>query len=114
MSSPIPIAAVTKKKNEREPRRFTFLKVGYFTLLTIIAERNTSNTGSANFQSPFAKSRSSIQIRKYVMLATKPAAAGMGKPTNSLDCSGSPFFWRSSYIADRQLKRASRSAPQIT
>ena len=65
------------------------LKVGYFTLLTIIAERNTSNAGNAYcaYRQPTLSRcpASRIHIRKTVIEATNPAAAGMGKPTNSLE-----------------------------
>ena len=50
--------------------------------------------------------RSSSHIRNKVNEATKPAAAGMGKPRNSLPPPPPG-------MAARQLKRASRNAPQM-
>src|SRR5258706_15318252 len=88
---------------ERRPRD---LKLGYFTVLTIIAERNTSTTGSRYEALPRVLSFSLSWIIKSVSEATRPAAEGMGKPRKS--------FWPGRLgCALRQLKRARRNAPQI-
>src|ERR1700677_918688 len=91
----------------RRARKSNVLNDGYFTSLTIITERNKSRPGSTYFQGPLERSRSvwSPHNRKNVSEATSPAAAGMGKPRNSLPPPPD--------MADRQLNRARRRAPQI-
>src|SRR5437899_1966153 len=88
---------------ERSPRD---LKVGYFTVLTIIAERNTSTTASRKPQLPRLRSFSLNWMIISVSDATSPAAEGIGNPKNSLPAP--PLE-----SALRQLKRAKRNAPQI-
>ena len=61
--------------------------------------------GSDHLAFPRATSFSSIQSRKRVRDAMRPAAAGMGKPVNSL-------FADPESMAARQLNRARRRAPQ--
>ena len=68
----------------RVARKSSDLKLGYFTLLTIIQERNSSSTGRQYRQLPVANSFSSHQIMNSVSEATRPAAEGIGKPRNSL------------------------------
>src|SRR5471030_1539389 len=90
----------------RLARKSSDLKLGYFTSLTIIAERNNSSTGSAKRSLLSEKPFSSIHNKNNVSEATSPAAAGIGKPRNSL-------LLALLFIAARQLNRASRNAPQI-
>ena len=88
----------------RVARKSSVLKLGYFTLLTIIQDRNSIRTGRKKRHLPVANSFSSHQIMNSVSDATNPAAEGIGKPRNSFECS-----WR---MAVRQLNRARRNAPQ--
>src|ERR1035437_1107603 len=88
----------------RVARKSSVLKLGYRTLLTIIHDRNNIRTGRKYRHMPVAKSFSSHQIMNNVNEATRPAAEGIGKPKKSFECP-----WG---IAERQLKRASRNAPQ--
>ena len=92
----------------RRARRSRVLKDGYLTSLTIMKERNNIRPGKTYRQIAVAKSLSSVSphIRNSVTDATRPAAEGIGKPRNS-------FPPLSPGMAARQLKRASRSAPQI-
>src|SRR5437016_10393924 len=95
--------ALVKVLVERNPRD---LKLGYLTVLTIMAERKISTTARRYFQLPRVLSFSFSSMIKSVREATKPAADGMGNPKNSLappplDC------------ALRQLNRANRKAPQM-
>src|SRR6267154_1168749 len=85
---------------ERSPRD---LKLGYFTVLTIIAERNTSTIGKRYEALPSVRSFSLSWIIRSVSEATRPAAEGIGKPRKSF-CPGRLG------CALRQLKRASRNA----
>src|SRR4051812_44984241 len=91
----------------RVARKSSDLKVGYFTSLTIIQERNNMSAGSTTRHEPLVNSFPCHQIMKYVSEHTNPAAEGMGKPRNSLP-PPEPA------IAARQLNRASRKAPQMT
>ena len=79
------------------------MKLGYFTSLTIIAERNSSSTGSANRSLLCEKPFSSIHIKNNVSDATSPAADGIGKPRNSLFAAAAH---RRETIEPRQPERA--------
>src|SRR4051812_37298635 len=88
---------------DRSPK---VLKLGYFTVLTIMMDKNTSTMGRMYFN--FAN-RNSLSFSLSLMMssvseATSPAAEGMGKPKNSL----LPEF---PGMAARQLNRASLKAP---
>src|ERR1700682_5616199 len=90
------IIALVKVLVERRPRD---LKLGYFTVLTIIAERNTSTTARRYFALPRVLSFSLSWIINSVSEATRPAAEGIGKPRKS--------FWPGLFgCALKQLKRA--------
>src|SRR3989442_11505973 len=94
--------ALEKVLVERRPRD---LKLGYLTVLTIIAARKIKTATMKYFQLPRVLSFSLSLITKSVKEATRPAAEGMGKPRNSL-----------LLVADsalKQLKRARRKAPQM-
>src|SRR5215831_2992193 len=93
--------ALAKVLVDRNP---SDLKLGYFTVLTIIADRNTSTAAGTNFQGPKLRSCSFRLMMSNVNDATNPAAEGMGKPRNSLP-PPPPL------IVARQLNRASRNAP---
>src|ERR1044071_4551430 len=93
--------ALVKVLVERRPRD---LKLGYLTVLTIMAERKRSTTASRYFQLPRLRSFSLSWMISRVSEETRPAAEGMGKPRKSLLPPGS---------AAMQLKRARRKAPQI-
>src|ERR1035437_4266881 len=86
---------------ERKP---SDLKVGYFTVVTIMADKNTSTTAGRNFQGPRVFSFSLRWMTSSVSDATNPAADGMGKPKNSL-------LPPVPAMVARQLNRASRNAP---
>src|SRR5215831_11389057 len=92
------IIAFVKVLVERKP---SDLKLGYFTVLTIIAERNTSTTAGRYFQLPSVRSFSLSRMINSVKEATSPAADGIGNPRNSL--LPAPLF-----CALRQLNRAKR------
>src|SRR4051794_5351799 len=96
-TSPNAMLTDTVLKNGRVARRSNFLNEGYLTSLTIIMERKIRINGSAYRQLPVGKLLSSTHIRNRVSDATSPAAAGMGKPRNSLP---PPLL----DIAARQLK----------
>src|SRR5215471_17279952 len=81
------------------------LKLGYFTVLTIMAERNNSTSTSRYFHFPRERSCSLRRMINNVSEETKPAADGIGNPRNS--------FPPLAPMAARQLKRARRKAPQI-
>src|ERR1035437_1195047 len=91
--------------NVRVARKLSDLKLGYRTWLTIIHDKKSNSTGSRNRHLPLGKSFSSTHMMKSVSDATKAAAEGMGKPTNSrpLPPGG----------VDSTLNRARRKAPQI-
>src|ERR1039457_4604360 len=93
--------ALVKVLVERKP---SDLKLGYRTVLTIMAERSTSTTAGRYFQFPRDFSFSFNWMTSRVSDATSPAAEGIGNPRNSLlpPAPGS---------AARQLKRARRNAP---
>src|ERR1700682_1074354 len=97
------IIALVNVLVERRPRD---LKLGYFTVLTIIADRNTRTMGRRYLALPSVLSFSLSWIINSVSEATSPAAEGMGKPRNSLW--PGLLGW-----ALKQLKRARRNAPQI-
>src|ERR1700722_17669629 len=100
------IATMISFGNVVEERIPKVLKLGYFTSLTIIAERKSRTDGSSQPQWPRSFSFSFNLIMKSVSEATRPAADGMGKPRKSLPAPGR-------FMAERQLKRASRNAPQM-
>src|SRR5437867_7731281 len=87
---------------ERKP---SDLKLGYLTVLTIIAERNNRTATSSHFHLPRVRSCSLSWIMSKVSEETRPAAEGIGKPRKS--------FPPPPPSAARQLNRASRKAPQI-
>src|SRR5438105_10662532 len=96
------IMAFVKVLVDRRPRD---LKLGYLTVLTIIAERNKRTTTRSHFHLPSVRSCSLSWIIKSVSEETRPAADGMGKPRKSLPPPPPPVA--------RQLNRARRKAPQI-
>src|SRR3954469_1866221 len=87
---------------ERNPRD---LKLGYLTVLTIIADKNKSTSARRYFQFPRLRSLMLNCMISKVREATNPAADGIGNPRNSL--LDPPLL-----MALRQLKRARRKAPQ--
>src|SRR5688500_6977601 len=92
--------------SERVVRQLMFLKLGYLNELNIIHERTSRSGGNTQRMSgPSIRSLFSA-IMNSVMLATQPAAAGIGKPLNSLPAPGM-------FAAAMQLNRASRIAPQM-
>src|SRR5712691_4594707 len=95
-------AAMIALANVLVERRPSDLKLGYFTVLTIIAERNTSTIASRNPQWPRLRWFLLRSIINSVNEATRPAAEGIGKPRNSVVL---PL------AALRQLNRARRNAP---
>src|SRR6516162_269015 len=95
--------ALVKVLVERSPRD---LKLGYLTVLTIIAERNSSTATIRYAQRPRLLSFSFSWMISSVNEATSAAADGMGKPRKSL------LPLPPGRLA-RQLKRARRKAPQI-
>src|SRR5216684_5960022 len=94
--------ALVKVLVERSP---SDLKLGYLTVLTIMAERKSSTATSSHFHLPRVRSCSLSWIISKVRDETKPAADGMGNPRKSLP---PPLP-----MAARQLNRARRKAPQI-
>src|SRR2546426_9479803 len=92
--------ALVKVLVERKP---SDLKLGYLTVLTIIAERNSRTATSSHFHLPSVRSCSLSWIISRVSDETRPAAEGIGKPRNS--------FPPSPALEARQLNRASRKAP---
>src|SRR5580698_8766760 len=90
----------------RVVRQLIALKLGYLKPLNIIHERKSIRGGSTHLPCPISRPFSSIHRRQSVIEAMTPAAAGMGKPRNSL-------FAAAESSAARQLKRARRNAPQI-
>ena len=60
------------------------LKLGYWTRLNIMKERNNISGGKTNFHLPIWCSPSASQSRKSVIDAISPAAAGIGKPVKFL------------------------------
>src|SRR5438067_11961909 len=94
-----------KRGSERVVRQLMDLKLGYLKLLNIMNERKTISGGSTQRQLPIECSPSRSQSMKRVSEAMRPAAAGIGKPLNSL-------LAEAEFAAARQLKRASRRAPQ--
>src|SRR5882672_570905 len=93
--------ALVKVLLERNP---SDLKLGYLTLLTIMAERNSRTATSSHFHLPRVRSCSLRWIISKVSDETNPAADGMGNPRKSLPPPPP--------LAARQLNRASRKAPQ--
>src|SRR5579864_4684668 len=87
-------------------RRPSDLKLGYLTVLTIMADRNSSTTAMIYFHAPRLLSFSFSWIISSVRDETRPAAEGIGNPRKSL------LPLPPGKLA-RQLKRASRNAPQI-
>src|SRR5882757_5307174 len=100
--------------SERVVRRLSDLKLGYLNPLNIIHERKSMSGGKTYLPLPDRKSmsggkacvplpisrpRSSNHSMQRVSDAMTPAAAGIGKPRNSL-------FAASELAAARQLKRA--------
>src|ERR1051325_1285432 len=96
------IMAFVKVLVERNPND---LKLGYFTVLTIIAERKSSTATSSHFHLPSGRSCSLSWIINRVSEETNPAAEGIGNPRNSLPPPPP--------LAARQLNLANRKAPQI-
>src|SRR6266571_8521842 len=94
--------ALVKVLVERSP---SDLKLGYLTVLTIMAERNSKTATSSHFHLPRVRSCSLSWIVSNVSDDTNPAADGMGNPRKSLP---PPLP-----MAARQLKRANRKAPQM-
>src|ERR1700733_8506502 len=90
---------------ERFVRQWIALKLGYRKPLNIIHERKIMSGGSTHFPLPMSRPSLSNHSMHSVRDAMTPAAAGIGKPLNSL-------FAAVELAAARQLKRASRSAPQ--
>src|SRR5947207_9554996 len=88
---------------ERNPND---LKLGYLTVLTIMAERNKSTAAMTYFHPPRLLSFSLSWMISNVSDETSAAAEGIGKPRKSLL---PPPLGRLA----RQLNRASRNAPQI-
>ena len=78
-TNPINIAATIVFQNVPVAFKSRRLKVGYLTVLTIIAERNRRITGNAKRHFGGA----SNSIISHVRDVTSPAAAGIGKPRNS-------------------------------
>src|SRR5215475_9898826 len=81
----------------------TALKLGYLNRLNIINERKSMRGGKTNFQLPRWRSLSLSHSMKSVNDAIRPAAAGMGKPLNSLSAPA--------WFAATTLNRASLRAP---
>src|SRR5215471_18572588 len=81
------------------------LKLGYRTVLTIIAERKIKTAAITYFHRPRLLSFSLSWIISKVSEETRPAAEGIGKPRKSL-LPPPP-------ASARQLNRARRNAPQI-
>src|SRR5687768_2620272 len=92
--------------SDRVVRQLSDLKLGYLKPLNIIQERKSISGGRTYLPWPMSRPRSSNHSMQSVSEAMTPAAAGMGKPRNSL-------LAASELAAARQLKRASRNAPQI-
>src|SRR5882724_1630272 len=92
--------------SERVVRQLMALKLGYLKPLNIIHARNNMSGGSTHLPWPISRPFSSNQSRHSVIEAITPAAAGIGKPRNSLLAAAESS-------AARQLKRANRKAPQM-
>src|SRR2546423_7206966 len=89
--------ALVKVLVERNP---SDLKLGYLTVLTIIAERKSNTATSRNFHHlPRSLSFSFSWMISRVRDETNPAADGIGKPRKSLLAGPLP-------IALKQLNRA--------
>src|ERR1700710_2560826 len=99
--SPRNRAAMMALRNVLVERKPSDLKVGYFTVLTIMADRNNSTITRKYFHLPRSRSFSLSLIIISVKEATRPAADGIGKPRNSLP---PPL----PAAAARQLKRGRR------
>src|SRR5690349_1592892 len=103
---PINRTETTTLANGRLERRSMDLKLGYLTSLTIIIDRKIMMTERMMGQRPDSRLIfSSHPSKNSVNDETSPAAAGMGNPMNSL-----PLL---TPMADRQLNRDKRNAPQI-
>src|SRR4029450_419503 len=87
--------------------QFSALKLGYWKRLNIMNERKSSNGGRTKRQLPRRCSPSASQSRNRVIDAIRPAAAGIGNPVNVFGGLATLCF------AAAELKRASRSAPQV-
>src|SRR5439155_19854415 len=105
MKRPTTMAATMDLMNVLLERKPSDLKLGYRTVLTIIAERNSSTTTRKYFQLPRSLLFSLSLMISSVNDETKPAADGIGKPRKSLVAALLP-------MALKQLKRARRNAPQ--
>src|SRR5580700_6137928 len=92
--------------SDRVVRQLMALKLGYLKPLNIIHARNSMSGGSTHLPWPISRLSVPNHSRHSVIEAMTPAAAGIGKPRNSL-------FAASELAAARQLKRASRKAPQM-
>src|SRR5262245_30755747 len=93
--------ALIKVLVERNPRD---LKLGYLTVLIIIAERKSSTIARKYFQAPNSRSFSLMWMIRSVSEATRPAADGIGNPRKSL-------LPPPELCALKQLNRAKRNAP---
>src|SRR5690606_30610199 len=97
-------AAAMALANVLVERRPSDLKLGYRTVLTIMADRKIRTINGTYFHRPSDFSCSFKLMINNVSEATSPAADGMGNPRNSLPPPAPGTM-------ARQLNRARRNAP---